>query len=64
MQPSGHQGSALWRAIERDWIFGWIIEGENQTSASEFLGLAMPDEIFALANEWANADDDVLDPFS
>lgn len=52
------------QAIERDWVFGWITELENETPAAGYLENAMPDEVFALAEEWINAEDDVADPFS
>lgn len=52
------------QAIERDWIFGWITEAINGTAAADYLKTAMPDSVFALADEWMNADDDITDPFS
>lgn len=52
------------QAIERDWIFTWITEASNDTPAADYLEDAMPDEVFALAEEWLNADDDIADPFS
>ena len=52
------------RAIERDWFFSWIAETENGTPAGEFLGLTMPEEILALATEWATATDGSVDPLS
>lgn len=58
-----NEASAL-EAIERDWIFGWIIELENGTPAADYLADAMPDEVFALALEWSEAPDDIIDPFS
>lgn len=52
------------QAIERDWIFGWFTETLNETPAADYLQGAMPDEVFALAEQWLNADDDIGDPFS
>lgn len=53
------------RAIERDWIFSFLeasfYENEDLTG---FLVDAMPDEVFALADEWQNSSDDILNPFS
>lgn len=52
------------RSYERDWFFGWITEVSNDTPAAEYLETAMPDSVFALAEEWYSADDDIADPFS
>lgn len=52
------------QAIERDWIFGWITAFENGEPAAEYLAEAMPPAVFDLADEWANAPDDISDPFS
>ncbi len=52
------------RAIERDWIFSWITESQNDSPAAAYLEVAMPHEVLALAVEWNDADDDVADPFS
>ena len=52
------------QAIERDWVFGWITEVSNETAAADYLETAMPESVFALADEWINAPDDIADPFS
>ncbi len=51
-------------AIERDWIFSWLTEAQNGTDAADYLEVAMPDEVWALADEWQSSDDDIIDPFS
>ncbi len=52
------------QAIERDWFFSWITEVQNETPAADYLETAMPSPVFALAEEWFTAEDDIADPFS